>query len=84
MVSQRALVFVVSALLLVQPLVCLETPTSSRQKLIVQHSFHPVAEAGRVGLDKCKMCVDFAGQALNQLLNIILRKYKAANSTYSY
>lgn len=75
---QRALVFLASALLLVQPLVSLETPVTSktRQKFVVHHSIRPVAQAGRVGLDKCKTCIEFAGQALNQLLNIILRKHR--------
>ena len=67
----------ISALLLVQPLLSAQLPpaTKTQHKFIVHSSFRPLAEHGRVGVDKCKMCIDFAGQALNELLNIILRNY---------
>ncbi|KAH3844335.1 hypothetical protein DPMN_086593 [Dreissena polymorpha] len=64
----------VSALLLVQPLMSLRIPTTKTQHKLLLHSvIRPVPEASRVGLDKCKMCIDFADQALNELLNIILQ-----------
>ncbi|KAH3857273.1 hypothetical protein DPMN_099879 [Dreissena polymorpha] len=47
----------------------LRIPTTKTQHKLLLHSvIRPVPEASRVGLNKCKMCIDFADQALNQLL----------------
>jgi len=64
----------ISALLLVQPILGLQTPSLKTEHKFITHSMvRPIVDASRVGLDKCKTCIDFAGQALNQLLNIILQ-----------
>lgn len=68
----------VSVILLAHPLVGLKLPSLKTDLKLVPSSFiTPVVQAQKVGLDKCKTCIDFAGQALNQLLNIILRKYSS-------
>ncbi|KAL4237229.1 hypothetical protein ACF0H5_001948 [Mactra antiquata] len=69
--------FSICALLLAQPLIGLRLPSNfnfqTEYKIVSKSAIKLVAQAEKVGLDKCKLCVDFAGQALNQLLNIILQ-----------
>ncbi|XP_045164937.2 countin-1-like [Mercenaria mercenaria] len=68
------LALAVSVILLAHPLIGLKLPSLKTDlKVIKQDFIQPVVQAERVGLDKCKTCIDFAGQALNQLLNIILQ-----------
>ncbi|WAR19856.1 CTuncharacterized [Mya arenaria] len=68
-----ALAITISALLLVQPFLAAQLPTKTNHKLVTMSMVRPLVEHGRVGIDKCKTCIDFAGQALNELLNIILQ-----------
>ena len=65
-----------SVILLAHPLVGLKLPSLNTDiKIIKQDVVKPIVHGEKVGLDKCKTCIDFADQALNQLLNIILRTY---------
>ena len=42
------------------------------QRYITQSFILPSTKGSEVGLDKCKLCVQFAQQATSNLLNIIL------------
>ena len=42
------------------------------QRYITQNFIFPSNKGSEVGLDKCKLCVQFAQQATSNLLNIIL------------
>lgn len=50
--------------------------------MVIHQVITPGVQASRVGLDKCKMCIEFASEALNELLNIILRKFLKSSSLY--
>lgn len=69
------LVFVTVVLLIAQTF-CLRSPNSSSRKqqfkYITKEVIRPSDQAAKVGLDLCSTCVSFSGQAIGQLLNIIL------------
>ena len=66
-----------SVLGLLAPVFSAVRPNSSVRKIkyITKEFIRPTGQAAKVGADLCKPCIEFAGQAINELLNIILSKY---------
>ena len=72
------MVFVTVVLLIAQTF-CLGSPNSSSRKhqfkYITKEVIRPSDQAAKVGLDLCNPCVQFMGQAIQEIVDIILSKY---------